>query len=99
MTLYVARREAARIQAQDFVVEALQTSLALGHQLWRKAPVAITRDHQVQWPGVRLHRLLALAVAGVLLLRPVAHMRGIPQVGGQLGFQHPLDHPFGQTFQ
>ena len=26
-------------------------------------------------------------------------MRGIAQVGGQLSFQHPLDHAFGQLFQ
>ena len=29
----------------------------------------------------------------------MAHMRGIAQVGGQLGFQDPLDHPFGQLLQ
>jgi len=26
-------------------------------------------------------------------------MGGIAQVSGQLGFQHPLDHPLGQAFQ
>jgi hypothetical protein len=29
----------------------------------------------------------------------MAHMGGIAQVGGQLGFQHPLDDPLGQAFQ
>ena len=51
------------------------------------------------YTGVRLHRLPALTIAGVLLLGPVAYMRGVAQVGGQLGFQHPLDHPLRQLFQ
>ena len=42
---------------------------------------------------------MALAVAGVLLLSPLAPVRGIAQVGGQFSFQHPLDHPFGQLLQ
>ena len=90
MALNVPCRKTACIQAQDFVVEALQSSLALGHQLRRKAPVAVTRDHQGQRPGVRLDRLLALAVA---------HVGGIAQVGSQLGFQHPLNDPLGQALQ
>jgi hypothetical protein len=99
MSLNIACREASRIEAQNFVVESLQASLALGHKLRRKAPVAVARDDQGQWAGVRLHRLLALAVAGILLFGAVAHMRGIAQVGGQLGFQHPLDYPLRQAPQ
>jgi hypothetical protein len=39
---------------------------------------------------------VALAVASIVLCGAVAHMRGLAQVCGQLGFQHPLDQAFGQ---
>src|SRR4029453_16832440 len=99
MALNVARREATRIQTQDFVVKALQAPLTLGHELRDEAPIAVTRDRQLQRPGVRLHRLLALAVARVLLLSRMAHLRGIAQVGGRLSLQHALNYPFGQLLE
>src|ERR1043166_1961020 len=99
MPLDVTGGEATGIEAQHFVVEALQTSLAFRHQLRRKAPIAVAWHYEVQWSGGRLDRLLARAVAGVLVLCPIADMGGIAQVSGQLGFQDPLDYPFGQLLQ
>jgi hypothetical protein len=99
MSLDLPGREPPGIQAQHLDIKALQAPLTLGDQLGREAPVAIARHLQVQRPGVRLHGLLALAVAGVRLLGAVAHVGGIAQVGGQFGFQHPLDDPLGQALQ
>ena len=65
MPLDLPGGEATGIQAQHFRIEALQAPLALFHKLRRKAPVAVARHLQVQRPRVRLHGLLALAVAGV----------------------------------
>ena len=61
--------------------------------------MAGTRDLQRQRPGVRRHRLLALAVAGVRLLCAVAHRRGRAQGGGQRSLQHALNAPFGQLLE
>src|SRR5262245_24747177 len=79
MPLDVTGREAACIQAQDFVVEALETALALGDKPRHKASLAVTRDLQGQRPRVRLHRLRALAIPGVLVLCPVACIGHIAQ--------------------
>ena len=99
MPLDLSRRQAPGIQAHHLLVKAFQPALTLGHELRRKAPLAIARDRKGQRPRLGLHRLLTRAVAGVPLLAPVADMRGIAQVGRQLGFQHPLYHPFGQLLQ
>jgi len=99
MPLDFPGREPTRIQVQHLGIKALQAPLALGHHLGREAPVAIAWHLQVQRPSVRLHGLLALAVAGVRLLGAVAHVGSIAQVGGQLGFQHALHHPFGQLLE
>jgi hypothetical protein len=77
MPLDLPGREPTGIQAQHLDIKALQTPLALGYQLGREAPVAIARHLQGQRPGVHLHGLLALTVAGVLLLGTVAHVGGI----------------------
>jgi hypothetical protein len=95
----IAGRETTRLPAQDFVVAALQAPLALGHKLRRNAPVAVARDRQGQRAGVGLHGLLTLPVAGIPLLCPGALMKGLTQVGRQLGFSHPLHHPFRQVLQ
>jgi hypothetical protein len=99
MPLDVTGREATGMQAQDCVVEALETTLALGDEPRHKTALAVTRPLQVQRPRVRLHGLVTFAVAGVLVLSPVAAIRRLAQVGRQLGFQHARHHPFGQLLQ
>jgi hypothetical protein len=99
MPLDVTGREATGIQAHDFVVAARETPLALGDEPRQKTALAVTRHLQGQRPRVRLHGFVTFAVAGVLVLGPVAAIRRIAQGGRQRGFQHALHHPFGQLLQ
>ena len=68
-------------EAQPLGIKALPAPRALGHSLGRNAPGAVARDRQGHRAGGCLHRLLALPMTGVLLLRLVAPMRGLAQVG------------------
>jgi hypothetical protein len=86
MPLNLPCGQTTSIQAQDLGIEVLQPPLALGDQLRLKTPVPVAWHGKLQRSRARLHRLLALAIPGIPILGPVAHVGGIAQVDGQLGF-------------
>ena len=94
--LDVARRQPARVEREDLVVEALEAPLALADDLRLEAAVAVPRRLDPDRPVLGRKRLRGRAVAGVagpagrLLVRLVAEMLG------QLGLHRPLHQPLGQ---
>ena len=94
--LDIAHAHAAGVEAEDLVVEPGQAGLALGHQLWLEAALAIARRLDRDAPELGAHGLLGRAVAMV----GRAARRRLPglvaKVLGQLGAQRGLDHPARQ---
>src|SRR6266516_8209722 len=91
--LDVARRQAARVEREDLVVEPLEAPLPLPDDLRLKAAVAIPRRPQLDRAVLGRKRLRRRAVtcvagpAGRLLMRLVAEMLG------QLRRHRPLHQP------
>ena len=78
----LAGAHAARIHRHDLLVEAGEAALVFRDQLRVEACLAVTRDRQVDPPGVGQHRLGAVTVAAVARLAC--------QVVVHIGAQHPL---------
>ena len=69
MTLDLPHRHAAGIQGDDLVVEAIQASLALGHDLRLEAAVAIARHIDLDGSVLGQHRLAEVPLRLLLVPR------------------------------
>src|SRR5918912_1745081 len=96
MVLNLTGGESTRVQCQDFVVEAVEPTLTLFDQLRLETAVAVAGYVNIELGRFGLDRFLALPIAPVPSATPITHVRLIPEVCRQLGFQRTLDDPFGQ---
>jgi hypothetical protein len=96
MILDLARGESTRVERQDLVIEALQPSLPLFHELRLDTAVAVAGHRNVALPRLGVHRLLARAIPAMVPIALLAHMRSVASVFGQLYREGALDHPFRQ---
>ncbi len=78
-------RQPSRGQRQHDLVDAVQPTLPLVHDLRLQAPVAVPRDVNPHRPELGEHRLRALAIAGVL---PVAAGPVVLVIADVLGNLH-----------
>src|SRR5262249_20095206 len=96
MGLYLTRGQPTGIQCQDFLIEAVEPPLAFGHQLGRETAVPVAGHLNVALCRLGLGRLLALTITAVARTTPIACVRLIAEMRGQLGLQRALNEPFGQ---
>ena len=91
VTLDLAHRHAARVEAQNLAVEAIEPGLALGDQLRLEAADAVAWHRNVDLAILGQDRLCARSVAAVAAAaaRRIAFL--VAQVLGQLGPERPLD--------
>ncbi len=88
MLLDVARRHAAGVQRDHFLVEALQATLVLLHELRIECAFPVPRNANLDGPRVGLHRLRRVTISGVA--RPPATLLLVPEVLGDLGLEQAL---------
>ena len=91
--LDVARRQPARVERQDLVVEALKAALALAHDLRLEAALAVSRGLDRHRPVLGRKRLRRRPVARVPAPAGRLLMALIAQVLGQLGRHRALHQP------
>src|SRR5438874_3358329 len=99
MALDLAHRQAARVEADDALVEAGEPRLALGHDLRLEASVAIARHRQVERAVIRQHRLRRIPIAAVAAApaRRIALL--VAEMLGQLGPEHALQERLLQLLE
>jgi len=97
--LNIAHAHAARVHAQNLVVEALERALVLLHQLRLERAVAVARHLNGHVALVCAQRLLARAVARVATALAFLGAWLVAQVVGHLGLQGALHERTGQPFQ
>jgi hypothetical protein len=83
-------------RAPALCIEAVEPTLALFDQLRFEAAIPVAGHGDVELGRLVLDDFLALTITAVAKVTPVARVRRIPEVRGQLGLQGPLDEPCGQ---
>src|SRR5439155_15010326 len=94
--LDVARRQAARVEREDLVVEPLEAPLALADDLRLEAALAVPRRFDPHRPVLRRKRLRCRAVAGVARAAGRLLMWLVAEMLGQLRRHRPLHQPLRQ---
>ena len=94
MPLDLAHREPPGVEADDPIVETVESGLPLGHELRLEAAVAVARDRDLDRAVVAEHgfaRMPVAAIAGAAAGRVallISHM--LTQLGAQSALQQPL---------
>src|ERR1700758_1857463 len=88
----LARGHATCVQPDDLVVKSGEAPPVFTDQHWVEAPMPITRNVKLQFPGIGDYGLAAVTVAVIasVLLRPAA------QMVVHLGVEHSLGQPLLQ---
>src|SRR5437773_5072009 len=93
MPLDLAHRHAARVEAQDFVVEAAETGLAFGDQQWFEAAGPVAWHGDVDLAILGQDRLRAGAVTAVAAAAPGRASLPVAKMIAQLRAKRPLNQP------
>jgi hypothetical protein len=96
--LNISGGHAARIQAQDLLLKALQSRLMLLDQLGFEASLAVSRQSNLDLALGAFELLAAAAIPRVRGPFPSPSVLGIAQMDVQFGFSTALDDRFGQLF-
>ena len=99
MPLDFSSRHPASVKRQDLVVESLEPSLALPHELRIVRAGPISRDFDLDGPGLGMDRLFAFAIARVSGIPALGRVRFVPEVFGHLAFKSVLNQPLGQLLE
>ena len=95
----IARRQPARVEREDLVVEPLKAALALADDLRLKAAVTVAGRVDLDLPVLGDQRLRGRAVARVPRAAGRLLMRLVADVVGQLDLHRALHQPLGQLGQ
>src|SRR5215471_6081134 len=99
VALDLAHAHAARVKAQDLVVEAVEPGLMLGDQLGYEAAGPIARYRNLDLAILSQNGLRARAVAAVAAAAPRRITLLVAKVLGQLGTERALDQCLLQLFE
>src|SRR5215218_9312514 len=94
MPLDLAHRDAARVEAQDFVVEAVETGLALGDQLRLEAASPVAWHSYVDLALLGQDRLRAGAVTAIAAAAAGRVPLLVAKMLAQLRTKRPLNQAF-----
>jgi hypothetical protein len=97
--LDLAHRHAARVEAQNLVIEAIEPRLALGDQLRLEAAGPVPRDRNVDLAIIGQDGLRARAVTAVAASPPGWIALLVAQMIGQLGPERTFDQGTLQLFE
>ena len=89
VALDLPRRHAARVEREEFLIEAIESPNIFGDDARGEAAVAVARDTDGHRPGLRFDLLLGVAIAGVLP-PPVARL--LPFFKAEMTIHLRLEH-------
>src|SRR5580700_11198819 len=94
MTLDLANRQTSRIEADDAIVETVETGLPFRNDLRLKGAVAVARHRDLDGTLVADHRLARIAVAAVAAGAAGRVALVVAQMLAQLGAERPFQKAF-----
>src|SRR5215470_6042115 len=99
MLLDLASRHPARIQREDFVVEAFKAGLPFGNDLRLEGGIAVARNLKGQGAEVAFESLLGVTIARIATARAFGVVLFVAEVMSEFSLESAFENSFGELFE